>query len=1191
LVDAPPPSSTGGQQATAAANATASDQPPTQDWVDINQTGLFSKHKKLLYKKYAKDVYVAKNLYNAKYRDYIITNSEGFTDFSKFLDHCRPIIKAVLEDEIGRNRSIKSNMSFSNVFVNPLDLTMEYAYKCPNNLIVNEINIDEHIETQLKCILSEIENRDLNSSGFTLKLIKHLEVRTSKVSILPGSGYIQLPKWIRSKRAVINVNTFMGDCFKWCILVPHYPNKRHPGYINAKFVRENEHMYNFDINFPTSIADVDKFCKLNSDVSVNVYGVMEREEIVYPLYLCKEPKEKHYDLLYLENDFVAHYCLITNFSRLMRSQSKGNRDYFHCRRCLLGFDSRDKLETHTSVCGNEKVARIVLPDQPKDFCFSKFDACQLAPLVMTFDMESLLLPISTAAPSPNNSFTLACQLHVPVSYGAYLYSHLPSSMTKDIPLGYHSRICYDDDDLGKELISYLDSVTLKVKELWDSRFKIHMLMRDEMNFQRATSCYLCKQPFKTKKEKVRDHDHFKEYQNYRGAAHAKCNILLRKRLFLPCYVHSLSSYDAHHLIKIFVKNEIQSIRVIPCTLEKYVSVSVWLNGVEVRFLDSYRLLNSSLGSITAALPEEKFVETKRTFASNLHSLLRTKGPFPYTFMHQVANLDHTEYPERKWFDNDLTGEKITDDEYERGRLIWEVGECKTFRDFLYIYQCSDTTQLMDCVLYVRTLFWEKFGLDCTFYVSLPHLSLSAMLKHTGVQIELMTDVLEEAHEMIGRSIYGGLTSVGIRYVESDDNNHMIYCDANSLYSFVMQEYPMAIGGYKFVDTKLHDWRNFPVDGDTNYFLEVDISYPRECMDYLDCYPPIPERKIPPGGKTPRLLQDFEPKKRYVMTLAHFQLVLRLGACCENIWRVLEFKQSNFMKLYVEVISKWRREAKSTCESNFYKLILNSLYGKMNERLAARRDIRIVTSESQLKKLVRKGNFLDRHIFTYKDFQLTIVEMAKRVVKQDRPMIIGSLILSYSKCYMMSFWYDVLKPAFKEKDLKLLMTDTDSFIFKVTTNTLNQDLLAIKDHFDFSNLPKDHVLYSPTNAKVFGKFKDESSGERILSFCSPRVKCYSLLYEDDEMNKLKGIAKHYVKRHLHHDDYKKCVLERESMYASFKTIQSRQHNLYTVNVNKLALEPTDMKRYILPDGINTRAYGHYSLLDENESVEMEVSNDE
>ena len=44
---------------------------------------------------------------------------------------------------------------------------------------------------------------------------------------------------------------------------------------------------------------------------------------------------------------------------------------------------------------------------------------------------------------------------------------------------------------------------------------------------------------------------------------------------------------------------------------------------------------------------------------------------------------------------------------------------------------------------------------------------------------------------------------------------------------------------------------------------------------------------------------------------------------------------------------------------------------------------------------------------------------------------------------------------------------------VNTQNIIQDLHNLKDLFDFSNLNKDHELFSNENKKVFGKYKIET----------------------------------------------------------------------------------------------------------------------
>jgi len=157
-----------------------------------------------------------------------------------------------------------------------------------------------------------------------------------------------------------------------------------------------------------------------------------------------------------------------------------------------------------------------------------------------------------------------------------------------------------------------------------------------------------------------------------------------------------------------------------------------------------------------------------------------------------------------------------------------------------------------------------------------------------------------------------------------------------------------------------------------------------------------------------------------------------------------------------------------------------------------------------------------------------------------------------------------------------MTDTDSIGF--TFKSKNPDLIFKKlaHHFDFSNLPVDHVLYSIENKGVLGKFKLETGGKKVLALCCVKSKVYSLLFEDSCVKKLKGVQRDYVLNKLTFDDYVNCVKNGEKRFALYKTIISREHELFTVQQCKLALECTDHKRFMLPDRINTLAFGNYRI---------------
>ena len=143
------------------------------------------------------------------------------------------------------------------------------------------------------------------------------------------------------------------------------------------------------------------------------------------------------------------------------------------------------------------------------------------------------------------------------------------------------------------------------------------------------------------KRKVRDHDHYTG--KFRGAAHSICNLKFSKANFTPVVFHNLANYDAHLFIK-NLGNEDGYISCIPNNEEKYISFTIEIElrkyidsgGEErsvkhqIRFVDSYKFMASSLDSLVKNLSQEKMFETKRFFEDI--ELVSRKGVYPYEWM-------------------------------------------------------------------------------------------------------------------------------------------------------------------------------------------------------------------------------------------------------------------------------------------------------------------------------------------------------------------------------------------------------------------------------------------------------------------------------------------------------------------------------------------------------------------------------
>ena len=92
---------------------------------------------------------------------------------------------------------------------------------------------------------------------------------------------------------------------------------------------------------------------------------------------------------------------------------------------------------------------------------------------------------------------------------------------------------------------------------------------------------------------------------------------------------------------------------------------------------------------------------------------------------------------------------------------------------------------------------------------------------------------------------------------------------------------------------------------------------------------------------------------------------------------------------------------------------------------------------------------------------------------DKPIYIGFTVLELGKLHMYETYYDTLQPYFGEKNLHSHYMDTDSFILSVNAKDKIKDLKNLEDIFDFSQLDKNHELFSNENKKLIGRFKIET----------------------------------------------------------------------------------------------------------------------
>ena len=153
--------------------------------------------------------------------------------------------------------------------------------------------------------------------------------------------------------------------------------------------------------------------------------------------------------------------------------------------------------------------------------------------------------------------------------------------------------------------------------------------------------------------------------------------------------------------------------------------------------------------------------------------------------------------------------------------------------------------------------------------------------------------------------------------------------------------------------------------------------------------------------------------------------------------------------------------------------------------------------------------------------------------------------------------------------------TDSFTMNIKKEDVYKDIANdIERRFDTSNYEVDRPLSTGKNKKVIGLMKDEIGGRIITEFVILRPKTYSYLTDDGkEDKKAKGTKKCLIKRMIKFNDNKNCLLNGEVVLKSQQKFKSKGHDVYTENINKIALSSNDDNRLIASDKITSYPYGY------------------
>ena len=1134
---------------------------------------------------------------------YVMYNTKLRFDPEKFLEHAKPPIINIFNS----NRNIKTIL-YLYVKMSQGETIQEFAFHSKGlKLILEGTNENNTYDEMVAEILEEVDKtRDAEGSGWWFEKVIKLVLHTTRWDTMNAGTYIELPQALKNRKAIINMKNQDDKCFLWCVLRALNPKDKNTERIDNDLKSKVDTLNMEGIQYPVSFRGIDRFEHLNPEISITVLGYNE-EEKVYPLKVSKYTGCKHDIVLLLIKDGEnSHYCLVKNISALLSTQINNNdhKRYF-CLNCFNSFKSLDSLDKHKEYCYNNECVKIVMPPPNTFLRFKNFRYSEKAPFAIYADFESLIKPIYNCDPDPNHSYTKKYQKHEPISF-CYYIECFNNSLCKEI---------LNDNTKRKQLKSYIktkpedpDAIDVFIKWLEDDvkyianiePKKMILTKEEEKQFNIASDCWICGEELENN-NKVRDHCHYTG--RYRGAAHNICNLNYSKPKGVPVFFHNLTGYDSHLFIKkLGSSNNKEDIKCIPNNEEKYITFTKTIitgqytnkkgedkfKTFDIVFKDSLKFMSSSLGALVNNLPKNGFKNISKYYTPEQVELIKQKGFYPYEFMDTEEKFNDTKLPPREAFYSKLSGRGISEKDYKHAWNVWNTFKMKTFKDYHELYNETDVLLLADVFENFRKLCLKIYGLDPVYYYTAPGLAWDACLKMTNINLELLSD--PNMLLMFEKGIRGGISIISNRYGEANNkymgnrfnrnklNKYLMYLDANNLYGCAMSK-KLPIHSFKWLTSgemeKLFNNRVVQVWEKTPCILEVDLEYSENLHDLHNDYPFCPERVECKNG-VEKLIPNLRNKTKYVIHYKNLIQCLRAGIKLKKIHRGIKFIESEWMKPYIEMNTNLRTKAKNNFEKDFFKLMNNSVFGKTMENIRNRVNVKLVNTQERLKKLTAKPNFKSHKIFSE---NLVSVHMKKTSLTMNKPVYLGMCILDLSKTIMYDFHYNYIKPKYGEK-AKLLFTDTDSFMYEIETEDFYKDISKdVWDRFDTSDYPENHPSGIPTgiNKKVLGMFKDEAAGKRIKEFVGLRAKLYSFIMEDGKENKrCKGVKKQVVESSITHEDYKTCLRTGKEQLRKQNILRSYEHEVFTEEVNKIALSALDDKRYILGDGIHTLAWGHYKI---------------
>jgi hypothetical protein len=276
------------------------------------------------------------------------------------------------------------------------------------------------------------------------------------------------------------------------------------------------------MKFPVDLLQIPKI-EIDNNISITVYKANElfneKNEVVYPISIVYPNKERrivndrHINLLL----YKYHYTLIKDLNKLFGQCVVRGHSAFVCELCGHAiYTTENALEKHEEMCAHKLKNQSYTLAEPKKIVFENYQFTMISPFIIYADFESYFELNHSKADTKSNKFL---KLHKPMGFAfkTVYKSSLAADHLADAYFGCSDIEMYLGPEADKVFTERLVKEARRIGELLSNIKPIEISGKEEMEFEKAKACFICKGGFinsDPNKRKVQDHDHLTG--RYRG---------------------------------------------------------------------------------------------------------------------------------------------------------------------------------------------------------------------------------------------------------------------------------------------------------------------------------------------------------------------------------------------------------------------------------------------------------------------------------------------------------------------------------------------------------------------------------------------------------------------------------------------------------------------------------------------------